>query len=153
MQLADGSIQINKERGVLTYNTALTSDNSTVSFNTMRTPKRGQYQLILPDGSRVWLNSSSSLKYPTAFNSKIREVELTGEGYFEITENKEKPFVVKANKIDVKVLGTAFNVNAYEDEPELATTLVQGSVRVPTQIIQLLSSLMSRQHLFMLMLL
>ncbi len=90
----------------------------------MSTPGGGQYQLVLPDGSKVRLNSASSLKYPTIFNGNKRQVELTGEAYFEIKENKRMPFVVKTKKVDVTVLGTEFNINAYDDEPVLATTLV-----------------------------
>ncbi len=86
--------------------------------------------MVLPDGSKVWLNSASSLKYPTVFNGKTREVELTGEGYFEIKENNTRPFIVKTKKVNVTVLGTGFNINAYDDETELATTLVHGSVKV-----------------------
>ncbi len=130
--IVDGRISINKEQGILNYNTATTSETAVMRYNTMKTPRGGQYQLILPDGSKVWLNSASSLKYPVLFNENTRTVELTGEGYFEIKENKSKPFIVKTKKVDIAVLGTAFNINAYEDEPELATTLVNGAIKVKT---------------------
>ncbi len=134
--IADGKISINKERGVITYNTGLTSENSPKGFNIMSTPKGGQYRLVLPDGSKVWLNSASSLKYPTVFNGKERIVELIGEGYFEIKENKAKPFIVKADKEEIRVLGTQFNVNAYPDEPSQKTSLLEGSVKIHDKILK-----------------
>jgi ferric-dicitrate binding protein FerR (iron transport regulator) len=102
------------------------------SYNVLTTPRGGQYQLLLPDGSHVWLNAASSLKYPTAFTGNTREVELTGEGYFEIAQHASQPFTVKAKGINVAVLGTAFNIMSYEDEPATQTTLVEGSVKVST---------------------
>jgi transmembrane sensor len=110
------------------------NDNGTptteVAFNTMTTPRGGQYQLRLPDGTDVWLNSASSITYPTAFNSNTREVTITGEAYFEVVKNESKPFHVKVNGADIKVLGTHFNVNAYGDEATIQTTLLEGSVKV-----------------------
>lgn len=100
------------------------------TFNTIETPKGGQYQVILPDGSKLWLNAASSLKYPTSFAAlKIRQVELTGEGYFEVAKDK-KTFIVKTPQQKVEVLGTHFNINAYADEPDVKTTLLEGSVHV-----------------------
>jgi len=101
-----------------------------ISFNTIETPKGGQYQLILPDKSHVWLNAASSLRYPTRFNGKERRVELKGEAYFEIARNEDKPFKVETHNQVVEVLGTHFNINSYEDEPETRTTLVEGLVKV-----------------------
>ena len=101
-----------------------------VTYNTLSTPRGGQYQLVLPDGSKVWLNASSSLHFPTAFTGKNREVELTGEAYFEVAKNKEKPFHVKVNDMQVEVLGTHFNINAYEDENAIRTSLLEGSVKI-----------------------
>jgi ferric-dicitrate binding protein FerR (iron transport regulator) len=86
--------------------------------------------VILPDGSRVWLNSASSIIYPTAFTGKTRAVKLQGEAYFEVAKNKQKPFIVTANNVDVKVLGTNFNVTAYSDDAAITTTLLEGSVRL-----------------------
>lgn len=100
-------------------------------FNTIETPRGGQYQVNLPDGSRVWLNAASSLKYPTSFTGSERKVELEGEAYFEIAHNKSMPFRVVSNKQVVEVLGTHFNVNAYADENAL-TTLLEGSVKIET---------------------
>ena len=102
-----------------------------IQYNTISTPKGGQYQIVLADGSKVWLNAASSLRFPTAFN-KERNVELTGEGYFEVTKNPSMPFHVKVNDLTVEVLGTHFNVNAYADEEGVKTTLLEGSVKVST---------------------
>lgn len=100
-------------------------------YNTVATPKGGQYQVNLPDGTSVWLNSASSLKFSTTFKSQHkREVELTGEAYFEVAHDKRKPFVVISKGQEIEVLGTHFNVNSYADEPEVKTTLLEGSVRV-----------------------
>lgn len=103
---------------------------SVSAFNTIQTPKGGQYQVILPDGTRVWLNAASSLKYPEVFTGNERRVELTGEAYFEVAKNKAKPFHVKNHNQDVEVLGTHFNINSYLDDNTIKTTLLEGSVRV-----------------------
>jgi transmembrane sensor len=99
-------------------------------FNTIATPTGGQYQVTLADGTVVWLNSLSSIRFPTSFNGPDRTVVLTGEAYFEVAKNKEKPFHVLAAGTDIQVLGTSFDVNAYEDEGPLKTTLIEGAVRV-----------------------
>ena len=98
--------------------------------NSLTTPYGGEYKVTLADGSKVWLNAGSSLKYSTAFNGSDRVVELTGEGYFEVAEDKTKPFHVMANGTEVKVLGTHFNVKAYDTEKQVTTTLVSGSVAI-----------------------
>lgn len=98
-------------------------------YNTISTPKGGEYQIVLADGTKVWLNAASSLTFPTAFEGKARVVELTGEAYFEIAKNVNMPFKVKANNAEVLALGTHFNVMAYKDEPELITTLLEGAVK------------------------
>lgn len=104
--------------------------NTPIAFNTISTPTGGQYQVILPDGTKVWLNAASSLKYPTLFKGGRRTVELTGEAYFEVTKNAAMPFYVKVNDMDVKVLGTHFNIMAYSNEPAVKTTLLEGSVQL-----------------------
>ncbi|SCW74666.1 FecR family protein [Mucilaginibacter sp. NFR10] len=104
--------------------------NGPVAYNTISTPRGGQYRVVLPDGSKVWLNSASSLKFPTAFTGTERDVELTGEGYFEVAKNKAKPFNVKVKDINVAVLGTHFNIMAYNDEAAVKTTLLEGSVKL-----------------------
>lgn len=103
---------------------------SRIEYNTVTTPRGGQYQVQLPDGSKVWLNASSTLHFPTAFSGRSREVEITGEAYFEIAKDAGKPFFVKARDMRVEVLGTHFNLNAYTDEPVIRATLLEGSVRV-----------------------
>lgn len=105
--------------------------NGDVVFNTMSTPRGRQFRLTLPDGTQVWLNAASSVRYPTVFPGKERKVEVTGEAYFEVVKNPAVPFRVSINnKAEIEVLGTHFNVNAYENEQSVATTLLEGSVRV-----------------------
>ncbi|WP_423735914.1 FecR family protein [Chitinophaga caseinilytica] len=102
-----------------------------MEYHTLTTPRGGQYRLTLPDGSVVWLNAGSALRYPTAFEGKERAVELTGEAYFEVSAQTERPFTVKLRDgANVLVLGTGFNVQAYADEPASRTTLVNGAVLV-----------------------
>ncbi len=100
------------------------------AFNTISTPKGGQYQIALPDGTMVWLNAASSLKYPSSFTGKDRLVTLIGEGYFEVAKDKKRPFKVETAQQEVEVLGTHFNINAYDDEDGVKTTLIEGSVKV-----------------------
>lgn len=121
-KLADGQLAYQPS----THNSQLT----TLQFNTISTPRGGQYNLTLPDGSKVWLNAESSLRFPTSFSENERDVTLTGEGYFEVAHNKEKPFHVSVNHTVIEVLGTQFNINAYPDENMLKTTLFRGSVKV-----------------------
>jgi transmembrane sensor len=121
---------INKQSGKLVYNDNA-GGNGKILFNTLSTPRGGEYQLVLPDGSKVWLNAASSIKYPTRFGGKERTVFVHGEAYFEVTKNKEVPFQVKLdNDMTVQVVGTHFNIMAYEDESEVRTTLAEGIVKV-----------------------
>lgn len=115
------------------------SGRSQAGLNTIKTPNGGQYTVTLPDGTRVWLNAASSLKFPAHFSDEVRKVELTGEGYFEVAKvtvkgkNKlaqRQPFIVYTDQQQVEVLGTHFNINAYANEVNVKTTLVEGSVRV-----------------------
>jgi ferric-dicitrate binding protein FerR (iron transport regulator) len=100
-------------------------------LNTLSTPKGRQFQLMLPDGTKVWLNAASSIRFPTMFAGKERQVQVTGEAYFEVAGDAKMPFRVKAgNQAEIEVLGTHFNVNAYENEPDLKTTLLEGKVKV-----------------------
>jgi len=118
-------------QGSLVYQTRTTTDDHSItSYNTIATPAGGQYQVTLADGTKVWLNALSTLKFPTSFNGPARTVELKGEAYFEVAQNKNKAFHVLVNSLDVQVLGTKFNVNAYSDESSLKTTLLEGSVRL-----------------------
>ncbi len=117
--------------GKLAYGSnADTPDKNAVIYNTIETPRGGQYELTLGDGTVVWLNAGSSLKYPTTFRGKDRTVELTGEAYFQVAKNKDKPFNVALNGMKVEVLGTHFNVMAYDDEHAIETTLLEGSVKL-----------------------
>ena len=101
-----------------------------ICYNTITVPRGGQYQLVLSDGTKVWLNSASSLRYPTVFHGNKRTVTLTGEGYFEVAKDKDHVFQVEAGGQKINVLGTEFNINCYADEADVRTTLLQGSVSV-----------------------
>jgi ferric-dicitrate binding protein FerR (iron transport regulator) len=138
----EGSTVVKKrEDGQLEYQTAnspLTIDHSP-SYNTLSTPAGGQYFLELPDGSKVWLNAASSIRYPTAFNNKERLVELTGEAYFDIKKNQNIPFRVHFTSPSkdggdregmIEVMGTQFNVNAYHDESTIRATLLEGKIKM-----------------------
>ena len=123
---------VKKQSGELVYEASGKTSPVTgpAGNNTIETPVGGQYQAILPDGTKVWLNSSSSLSYPVQFAANERKVTLHGEGYFEVKSDKGRPFRVVSEKQTIEVLGTKFNVNTYEDETAVKTTLLEGSVRV-----------------------
>ncbi|SDF40165.1 FecR family protein [Mucilaginibacter pineti] len=128
-----GKISIKKTKDgqvIYTADKGAAPAGAQISYNTISTPRGGQYQVILPDGTRVWLNAASSLKFPTAFVGNQRNVELNGEAYFEVAKNAAKPFNVKVNAMNVKVLGTHFNIMAYNDEDAMKTTLLEGSVQL-----------------------
>jgi hypothetical protein len=108
----------------------VSSFSQEVTFATLTVPRAGQYQLVLPDGSKVWLNSESELTYPVSFTGTSRVVHLKGEGFFDVEHLVGKPFVVKSKGQDIEVLGTAFNVSAYENDGEMTTTLVRGRVQI-----------------------
>jgi transmembrane sensor len=119
--------------GMLSYLSSALSASQTapeVTYNIITTPRGGQYNVTLPDGTQVWLNAASSIKFPTAFTGKERNVELSGEAYFEVAKNKSMPFHVSSAGQTIEVLGTHFDVNAYSDEASLKTTLLEGSVKV-----------------------
>lgn len=124
-----GDTRITKQGGLLSYNSNVSANS--VLYNTLSTPKGKIYQLLLPDSSKAWLNAASSIRFPTAFIGRERSVEITGEVYFEIKKNAEMPFHVTVNqRATIDVLGTSFNVNAYDNEDMLRTTLLTGSVRI-----------------------
>ncbi|HVI43965.1 MAG TPA: FecR domain-containing protein [Chitinophaga sp.] len=128
-----GNTQVTNANGALSYEAGGNSDK--VVYNTMVTPRGGQYQLTLADGSKVWLNAASSIRFPTVFRGKERLVEVTGEAYFEIQQDASRPFRVKVNAaggndMTINVLGTSFNVMAYPDEQSIRTTLVDGTVQL-----------------------
>lgn len=120
--------------GQLTYRQTGKNSNAPAPFNTLRTPRGGQFQVTLPDGTKVWLNAASTLQYPVAFSGTDRRVTLQGEAYFEVAGNANHPFHVNVltgtDSMDVAVLGTHFNIMAYDDEPDVRTTLLEGAVRV-----------------------
>lgn len=125
-----GGTNISLAHGTIAYDDHRAAE---VNYNTLSTPKGRLFHLVLPDGSDVWLNAASAVTYPTSFSGKERVVTLKGEAYFEIRPDAKTPFKVKlANNTEVRVLGTAFNINAYENEHAIATTLINGSVQINT---------------------
>lgn len=121
----DGSVVANNNNS---QNSTATSYSGQLKAST---PRGGTYQIILPDGTKVWLNASSELKFPASFSqSKQRSVELSGEAYFEVAKNKMKPFIVRSNGQEIEVLGTHFNVNSYMDEKVTKTTLLEGAIKL-----------------------
>ncbi|WP_183565950.1 FecR family protein [Mucilaginibacter sp. SP1R1] len=127
-----GNVKVSKTtEGLLVYKAGI--DNAipgNTKLNTINTPKGGQYEVILPDGTKVWLNALSHLRFPTSFSGNTRLVEISGEAYFEVAKNPAKPFIVKSTRAEVTVLGTHFNVNDYPDEAFSKTTLLEGSVKI-----------------------
>lgn len=126
--------KLKNEDNTLIYEPNRKNENSTVSelvgSNTLFIPVGGIYKLVLPDGSTVWLNSSSSLKYPTSFEGGQRIVELSGEAYFDIVKDENKAFIVKTKTRDISVLGTSFNISAYNDDVFFAATLAEGKIKL-----------------------
>lgn len=117
--------------GQLLYKVSSTLPKSaTIAYNTIATSKGNQYQVLLPDGTKVWLNAASSLKYPEVFTGNERKVILSGEAYFEVAKNKDMPFRVHSRNQDVQVLGTHFNINSYSDDQSIKTTLLEGAIKV-----------------------
>lgn len=122
--------------------TGIVSAGNTIAYNdgekiaesnkmiTLSTPRGGQFQAVLPDGTKVWLNAASSLEFPSKFSGEERTVKVSGEVYFEVAQNQQAPFIVTAGNTNVQVLGTSFNINAYDEERAVRTTLINGSVRV-----------------------
>jgi len=120
-------------KGQLTYLLTDNASSAHIAYNTISTPVGGQYQVQLPDGSKIWLNSKSSVRFPTRFTGSERKVEMTGEVYFEVAKNAKMPFHVIAGETEIKVLGTHFNVMAYQDERIKKTTLLEGSINISNQ--------------------
>jgi transmembrane sensor len=135
--ILDGNLSIKNNNGQLNYHGGNTGANADViAINTTTTPKGGQYQLSLADGTKVWLNAASSITFPTRFTGSKREVSITGEVYFEVSKNKGKPFIVKSSTDEITVLGTAFNVNSYSDETDTKTTLIEGAVKIGEHLLK-----------------
>jgi transmembrane sensor len=128
----EAGARIEKKDGQLIYGFSQQAEAS--EMNTIQTPRGGQYEVIMADGTKVWLNSASSMSYPTTFTGKNRQVTLKGEAYFEVAEDKNKPFKVSVGDVQVEVLGTHFDVMAYEDENAINTTLLAGAVRVTSTV-------------------
>lgn len=131
-----GNVSIKKGAGnALTYSSGAAASHALMQFNTLSTPRGGQFQLALPDGSKVWLNAASSIRYPVSFAAGERRVELQGEAYFEVVPNAKAPFRVQSRSQQIEVLGTSFNVNDYNDEAASKTTLLEGKVRITDNIL------------------
>lgn len=111
----------------------VTGKKGKIAYNTLSVPKGGQYELLLPDGSRVWLNAASAIRFRSSFQGKTRDMELTGEGYFEVAQLPQQPFIVQAAGQTVQVLGTHFNIKAYKDGEHAVTTLLEGSVKISSR--------------------
>lgn len=132
--LGDGKIatqngtQISLNNNELIYDASAATDGA--AHNTITTPNGRQYHIMLPDGTEVWLNAASSIQYPVAFKGKERRVKVSGEVYFEVANKSWQPFVVEADKMKLEVLGTSFNINTYDDEKTIRTTLLTGAVKV-----------------------
>lgn len=124
-----GNMQVMNRNGQLLYKPDATATKRSL-YNTLKTGRGQMYPVKLSDGSAVWLNSSSSIRFPVAFNEQERRVEITGEAYFEVAHNDRKPFRVSVNGVEVQVVGTVFNINSYSDEGAMRTTLLQGAVQV-----------------------
>ncbi|WP_343704131.1 FecR domain-containing protein [Chitinophaga sp.] len=120
-------------KGSVSYNS---SQSEAVTFNTLNTPRGRVFHITLPDGSGVWLNAASTLRYPTSFSGADRTVELSGEAYFSISPEASRPFKVKAAGQEIVVLGTGFNVSAYSNDAQMATTLLHGKVAVNSKVLQ-----------------
>lgn len=136
LTVGDSVINLSDQKsGIVTKNNAIVySDGERIAaaaqMITLTTPRGGQYQAVLPDGTKIWLNAASSVRFPAKFSSKERSVTVTGEVYLEVAQNHQAPFSVGAGNTNVRVLGTSFNINAYDNELVVKTTLVEGSVRV-----------------------
>lgn len=124
----NNQVTILQQQGEVVYNDQTTDDR--MAYHTLTVPRKGQYKLRLPDGTKVWLNAESSIRYPVSFSGNERKVFVTGETYFEVANDKTKPFRVVTDGVMVEALGTRFNINAYPNEPFMSATLVEGSVLV-----------------------
>ncbi len=137
MLTQQGNIKVEKlSNGLLAYTIGgkQLSENDAAFYNTISTPRGGQYQVTLSDGTKVWLNAASSIRFPVLFAGNERKVEITGEAYFEVAKNISRPFKVKTSASEIEVLGTHFNVNAYDDEAAVKTTLLEGIVKVSVPV-------------------
>ena len=125
-----GNTTIINMKGLLAFKGASSNSASELAYNTLTTNPGNQYQLILPDGSKVWLNAASSIRFPVSFSEKERKVEVMGEAYFEVISNAQRPFLVQHGATTVTVLGTNFNINTYADEQSVTATLLEGAISI-----------------------
>ncbi|MDR2284211.1 MAG: FecR domain-containing protein [Sphingobacterium sp.] len=132
IQLAEDKQELQANKSTFTYEdgTALGTVSAEAKMATLHTPRGGQYRVILPDGTKVVLNAASSLTYPLHFEGGFRKVSVEGEAYFEVAKDKQRPFIVASRMQEITVTGTQFNVNNYSDEPAVATTLIEGQVKI-----------------------
>jgi len=126
----NGSAVTKDSSGSVAYHAASAMAKEAIQYNSLSTPRGGQYRLTLSDGTKVWLNAASSIRFPAAFVVSERKVDITGEVYFEVKHNAARPFIVSAGGMQVRVLGTHFDVNAYGDDGAIRTTLLRGSVKI-----------------------
>ena len=133
-ELAEENVRITRQHKELTYLNQDTVREREVRYNTLVIPRGGDFKVTLADGTIVWLNSCTRLRYPLDFKGDVREVFLEGEAYFEVAKDAKHPFVVRTADVDVRVLGTRFNLSAYEDDALVSTTLEEGSVEVSTPL-------------------
>lgn len=127
---SDQQVKMTNATGELICEAKASEQTEHISYNTIKTPKGGEYRIVLPDGSVVWLNAGSTLKFPNVFAGGVRRVYAEGELYFKVNRNEKMPFIVTTKGMDVEVLGTEFNIRAYADEQQIAATLISGSVKV-----------------------
>ncbi|WP_293788994.1 FecR family protein [uncultured Pedobacter sp.] len=134
MLTKQGVVDISKsDQGTVVYSAKKTAPSEKIYINTLSTPRGGHFKLMLPDKTTVWLNAESSITFPSAFTGNERKVKVTGETYFEVSKNRNKPFLVESGEAQVEVLGTHFNVNVYPNEENSAVTLLEGSVKLNRQ--------------------
>ena len=132
--LMDGSKRIVNDPGGLSYQVEDTSECMETAYNEITVPRGGEYKVTLDDGTRIWVNSESYIRFPVVFHGDERRIWVSGEVFLEVTKDSERPFVVNTEKLDIKVLGTQFNVRAYPDEKCIQTTLVEGRVQVDNSL-------------------
>lgn len=146
LAVINGTEIIKTRDGKITCRNKKNTGQAEMMTNIISTPAGGQYEMTLSDDTKVWLNAGSSITYPTSFTGKLRSVSITGEAYFEVAKNPAKPFIVSADNMNVKVLGTHFNVNAYRNERAINTTLLEGRVEVINKANGHISSIMPGQQ-------
>lgn len=135
--ISSNGVEVNVSANELSYQSSISTiyiDDTQVAYNELYIPKGRSFSLILSDGSKVWLNAESSIRYPVTFNNSERIIELRGEAFFDVKHDPSRQFIVKTNDYQVRVLGTKFNISSYPDEQFTATTLVSGSVSVGAEI-------------------